>query len=135
MQGQAHHFRRYAPDKEKHKYSLARYSNETRRLYNVLEAHLSKTKSRFLVGDRATVADFSTLGWVLCSDWAGIDIREFPNLEGWEQRVYNIPGVKRGTEIPKPLNVRQMTVEEQEEFANNASKWIVQGNQEKGRSA
>lgn len=130
MQGQANHFRRYAPEPETKQYSIDRYSNETRRLYRVLENHLSRTKTKFLVGDRPTIADFSTFSWVWFADWAGIDMGEFPTLEAWKERVYAIPGVKRGTEIPKVLDLKHMSKQEQDEYAKSASKWITQGAKE-----
>ena len=52
----------YAP--EKIAYGIARYQNETRRLYRVLDTALAKSKSGFLVGDRLTIADISCWGWV-----------------------------------------------------------------------
>lgn len=51
----------YAP--EKIEYGINRYTNETRRLYSVLESHLEKSTSGFLVGDRLTIADISCVGW------------------------------------------------------------------------
>src|SRR5204862_3679939 len=55
MQGQANHFMRYAP--ERIEYGINRYVNEARRLYGVLDAHLAKSESGFLVGDHITIAD------------------------------------------------------------------------------
>ncbi|KIW64465.1 hypothetical protein PV04_09397 [Phialophora macrospora] len=130
MQGQANHFRRYAPEKERQGYSLERYQVETRRLYGVLERHLSRRDggSSYLVGEKATIADFSVLSWVLFADWAGVDIAEFPHLRAWEERVCAIPGVIRGTEVPGGLlNLRTMTGKEKEEYACRARTWIVPG--------
>ncbi|EXJ71767.1 glutathione S-transferase [Cladophialophora psammophila CBS 110553] len=127
MQGQANHFRRYAPEKEQQGYSLNRYQAETRRLYGVLGAHLGRKKSPFLVGDKATIADFSVLSWTLFADWAGVDIDEFPLVKSWEERVCAIPGVINGTEVPKPtLDLRHMSARQKEEYARKASRWIVQ---------
>jgi glutathione S-transferase len=53
MQGQANHFFRYAP--EQIEYGINRYQNETRRLYGVLDKHLSDTGNKFLVGDKLTI--------------------------------------------------------------------------------
>lgn len=55
MQGQANHFHRYAP--ERIEYGVNRYQNETRRLYRVLNDHLKKTESDYLVGNKCTIAD------------------------------------------------------------------------------
>lgn len=128
MQGQANHFYRYAP--EKIKYGIDRYINETRRLYGVLEKHLSGSKSGFLVGDHLSTADITTIGWVIYAGWAGVDINEFPNVKKWEEMLTSRPGVKKGCDIPKPLKIKEMLAkspEEAEAYAKNASKWIMQG--------
>ncbi|KAK5053874.1 hypothetical protein LTR84_001836 [Exophiala bonariae] len=141
MQGQANHFRRYAPlevaekREEVYSYSLGRYQAETKRLYGVLESHLGrKEASLFLVGDKVTIADLSVLGWVLFADWAGVGIDEFPHVKAWEERVCRIPGVIRGTEVPKKtLDLRHMAASEKDEYARNAAAWIVgNGGKEEG---
>lgn len=63
MQGQSNHFTRYAP--ETIEYGINRYQNETRRLYGVLDTHLQKSSSRYLVGDRCTIADIAHVGWIV----------------------------------------------------------------------
>lgn len=65
MQGQSNHFTRYAP--EKIQYGITRYQDETRRLYSVLNEHLQKSKSGYLVGDRCTIADIAHYGWIVSS--------------------------------------------------------------------
>jgi glutathione S-transferase len=60
MQGQANHFSRYAP--ERIEYGVNRYVNETRRLYGVLNTHLEKSTSSYLVGDKCTIADIAHWG-------------------------------------------------------------------------
>jgi glutathione S-transferase len=62
MQGQANHFNRYAP--ERIEYGVNRYVNETRRLYGVLNTHLEKSTSGYLVGDKCTIADIAHWGYV-----------------------------------------------------------------------
>ena len=128
MQGQANHFRRYAPEKERQGYSLARYRNESRRLYGVLESQLSRREPSgpsFLVSDRATITDVSVLSWVLSADWAGVDINDFPKVRNCETRILPISGVKEGTEMPKSSNLKQMLTVGKEEYASRASRWIV----------
>jgi len=98
MQGQANHFMRFAP--ERIEYGIKRYVNETRRLYGVLDAHLAKSESGFLVGDHITIADISLWGWVANVGWAGVDIEEFPHLKAWEEKLLQRPAVERGRHIP-----------------------------------
>ena len=40
MLGQAHHFRRYAPDQIQ--YAIDRYTNEAKRIYNVIDKRLAE---------------------------------------------------------------------------------------------
>jgi hypothetical protein len=47
------HFTRYAPDI--FEYGISRYQNETRRLYGVLDRHLSENKFPYLRGEKCTV--------------------------------------------------------------------------------
>lgn len=51
------HFHRYAP--ERIEYGVNRYQNETRRLYGVLDKHLSTTGNAYIVGDKCTIAGMS----------------------------------------------------------------------------
>jgi len=96
MQGQANHFFRFAP--EKIPYGINRYQAETKRLYSVLDARLAVSDSGFLVGDRLTIADITTYGWVRIAGWSGIEIDEFPNLKAWEERLEQRDGFKKGGE-------------------------------------
>ena len=58
MLGQAHHFRRFAP--ERVPYAIERYDKETRRLYGVLDGHLGEAE--YLAGAYST-ADIATFPW------------------------------------------------------------------------
>lgn len=128
MQGQANHFYRYAP--EKIQYGIDRYINETRRLYGVLDKHLATSKSGFIVGDHVSIADLTTIGWVIYAGWAGVDINEFPHLKKWEDMMNAREGVKKGSNVPKPLKIKEMLAKDPkqaEEYAKSNSKWIMQG--------
>lgn len=99
MQGQANHFKIYAP--EKIPYGIKRYTDETRRLYSVLETRLEQNKSGFLVGDHVSIADISTVGWVGGSYNMDIDLKsEFPQLHAWVERIIKIPGAVEGLNTP-----------------------------------
>lgn len=77
MQGQAHHFVRFAP--EKIGYAQDRYVNETKRLYKVLETQLRKTD--WLAAGKYTIADIANFTWVAMSFWVGIDLDKFPKVK------------------------------------------------------
>lgn len=55
-----HHFKDYAP--EKIPYAIDRYSNETDRLYGVLEHRLGE--ARYLAGNEYSIADMAVYPWV-----------------------------------------------------------------------
>jgi glutathione S-transferase len=47
-----------------HQYSIGRFVNESRRLLRVLDGHLKKSQTGFVVGDRLTIADIAIWPWV-----------------------------------------------------------------------
>ncbi|VBB75438.1 Putative glutathione S-transferase [Podospora comata] len=126
MQGQANHFFRYAP--EKIQYGIDRYQNETRRLYSVMERQLEK--GDYLVGDRATIADFACWGWVAAHHWAGVSLDEFPKLEAWLHRLLERPGVEKGRHVPSPhtaFDMKNKSEEELEKEAEKSKAWVQAG--------
>jgi len=106
MQHEAHHFVNHAP--EGSDYAAARYTNETRRLYGVLDKHLADSASGWLVGDKCTIADLSLWGWVASAEWAGVDISEFPHLREWELRVLKRDAVEKGRHVPIPHKTKNL---------------------------
>lgn len=98
MQGQANHFVKFAP--EKVPYGIKRYTDETKRLYGVLEERLKENGTGFLVGDHISIADISTVGWVQCSHFIDLDLTEFPEVNNWLDRLLAIEGVKKGFDVP-----------------------------------
>ncbi len=95
MLGQAHHFRRFAP--EQIPYAIDRYSNEARRLYGVLDTRLGEAD--YLAGDYS-VADIATFPWAARHEWQGIDLAEFPNVKRWYDAIAARPAVARGMAVP-----------------------------------
>jgi GST-like protein len=95
MQGQANVFFRYAP--EKIPFAIARYQNETRRLYEVLESQLQKTE--YLAGEYS-IADIAAYPWVKIHDWAGVSVDGLPCVERWLKTVGERPAVIRGMAVP-----------------------------------
>jgi GST-like protein len=95
MLGQAHHFRNYAP--EKIAYAINRYTNEAKRLYNVLDKQLGNT--RYLAGDEYTIADIATFPWTRSWKNQGIDWAEFPHAKRWFDEIAERPAVQRGVQV------------------------------------
>ncbi|KAL6900353.1 glutathione S-transferase [Trichoderma evansii] len=131
MQGQANHFNRYAP--EKIQYGINRYVNETRRLYSVLESQLAKSTSGFLVGDRVTIADIASWGWVASHAYAGVSLDEFPHLDKWLHSLLQRPGFEKGRNVPdkhKAFEMAKLTSEEMDKLAEAGKAWIQKGMQD-----
>jgi glutathione S-transferase len=126
-QGQANHFSRYAP--ERIEYGVKRYTNETRRLYGVLDKHLASSKSGYLVGDHATIADVSHWGWVAAAGWAGVEIDDFPHLKAWEERMAARPGVEKGRHVPEKHTVKEVLKDKAlaEKRAEESRAWVQRG--------
>jgi len=96
MLGQAHHFRRFAP--EQIPYAVERYSKETKRLYGVLDKRL--TEAEYVAGDYS-IADMAFYPWTQRADWQGIDIAaEFPNVRRWADSLAARPTVQKGMLVP-----------------------------------
>ena len=104
MLGQAHHFRKYAP--EKISYAIDRYTNEAARLYGVMDRHLADTE--YFAGGEYTIADIAIFPWLVSHDDQGQSMQDFPNLGRWYEGVKNRPAVQRalelGKELRRPLN-------------------------------
>ena len=96
MMGQANVFFRYAP--EKIPFAIARYQNETRRLYEVLDRRLGEVE--YLAGDYG-IADMATWPWVSIHEWAGVSVEGLAHLQRWIEKVGARPAVQRGRAVPQ----------------------------------
>lgn len=96
MLGQAHHFRRYAP--ETIPYAVERYTNEATRLYGVIDRRLGE--SAYLAGDYS-IADMAVYPWLRPYKWQGQDLADYPNLQRWYSAVRERPAVQRGLAVMK----------------------------------
>jgi GST-like protein len=96
MLGQAHHFRRFAP--ERIPYAIERFEKEAARLYAVLDGQLAK--SEYLAGDYS-IADIASYPWIARHEWQGIALDDFPNVRRWFTSIASRPAVQRGMQVPK----------------------------------
>jgi len=94
MLGQAHHFRLYAP--EKLEYAINRYTNEAKRLYNVMDRRLAEVP--YFAGEYS-IADIAIFPWTRSHANQGVDLAEFPNFQRWYDRVAARPAVQRGVQV------------------------------------
>jgi len=93
--GQSSWFQRH--HSEKIPSAIERYNNEIRRVFGVLDGVL--TKQKYLVGDKATIADLSFIPWnvgVLTVLIPDIDIeKNYPSLARWHNELVAREAVKK----------------------------------------
>jgi len=97
MFGQAHHFLRSA--KEQVPYGIKRYTDETRRLYGVLQKRLSDAE---YLADEYSIADIATFPWVARFEWHKVDLNDFPAVKRWFDVIAARPAVAKGMAVPTP---------------------------------
>jgi GST-like protein len=96
MVGQAAHFNY---QREKIAYAIARYTNEAKRLYGVLDRRL---EDRDYLADDYSIADMAVWPWIRGYKSLGIDLgTAFPNLQRWFKLVGARPAVQKGAAIGK----------------------------------
>ncbi|MBX6763789.1 MAG: glutathione S-transferase N-terminal domain-containing protein [Rubrobacteraceae bacterium] len=99
MLGQAHHFRKYAP--EKVPYAIERYTNEAARLYGVMDRRLSEAE--YFAGDEYTIADIAIYPWLISHEDQGQRMEDYPNLARWFEKVGSREAVRRALEVGRDL--------------------------------
>ncbi|NJK34870.1 MAG: thiol:disulfide oxidoreductase [Oscillatoriales cyanobacterium SM2_2_1] len=90
MAGQNHHFSQYAP--EKIPYAIARYVNETNRLYGVLNRQLA---DREFIAGTYSIADMAAYPWIVPYEKQGQNLADFPHLQAWFARLQQRPAILR----------------------------------------
>jgi len=108
MLGQAGHFRNAAP--EKIPYAIERYTNESRRLFSVLDKRLAETP--YMAGDYS-IADIATYPWIVAALKAQpeqLDTR--PNLKRWLDALAARPAVQKGMAVMADQPQKPLTEEE-----------------------
>jgi GST-like protein len=94
MLGQAHHFRRYAP--QQIEYAVDRYTNESRRLYGVMDRRLGQ--ARYFAGSYS-IADMAIYPWTRSHTNQGVDLAAYPNVQRWYDEIGARPAVQRGLKV------------------------------------
>ena len=95
MFGQAHHFLRAAPQPVP--YAIERYTQETRRLYKVLDHQLEDQE--FIAGDYS-IADIATYPWIARHEWHQVALADFPSVQRWFVGMGARPAVQKGMAQP-----------------------------------
>ncbi len=94
--GQAHHWTDLAPSKpdeaRAHSVGLAL------RAFTTLEKRLSKVP---YLGGTYSIADIAAFPWISRSNWATLNLQDFPHLAEWHDRVASRPAVVIGMSKPE----------------------------------
>ena len=119
MMGQANVFFRYFP--EKIQPAIDRYQNECRRLFEVLDTHLSNNE---WLADDYSIADIANWCWVRTHNWSGVSIDGLDHLDRWKNMMYDQPGMKKGIKVPIPVENLLKDKNKAAEFIKNSSKIV-----------
>ncbi len=106
MLGQNHHFRIYAS--EKIDYAIRRYTDETSRLYGVLDKQLEGRE--YLCG-AYSIADMACWPWIVPHENQGQDLEQFPQVKRWHEKMKTRPGLRRGFDVGRELRTAGMDEE------------------------
>jgi len=108
------HFYAYAPYKMK--YPIDRFTMEVKRQLDVLEKHLAKRGTKYMLGDDITLADIAIHPWyghlVLGKGYDNAEIflnavEEYPHVIKWAKEMESRPAVKRGNIVNKKAYVKE----------------------------
>ena len=98
MAGQNHHFNVYAP--ETIPYAQKRYTDETSRLYGVLNKRL---EGRDFIVEDYSIADMACYPWINSYERQKQDLDDFPHLKAWYERIQARPATQRAYEMGESL--------------------------------
>lgn len=94
MFGQLGHFRNAAP--EPVPYAIARYENETLRLFGVLDRQLAERD--YVAGDYS-IADIAIYPWIMAHDYMQVSLEGHPHLLRWTKTLAARPAVQAGMAV------------------------------------
>ncbi|WP_339822743.1 glutathione S-transferase N-terminal domain-containing protein [uncultured Parasphingorhabdus sp.] len=100
MQGQAHHFIRYAPEGQT--YPVERYRNETIRLLNVLDGRLTEVD---YLAEEYSIADIAAWPWARAIQAIGLTLDDYPAVQHWFETISKRPAVITGTDVKNAANL------------------------------
>ena len=95
--GEYGHFKRLGDAQGAQTYALRRFSDETNRLYGVLNNRLHDR--RYLAGDEYTIADIISYPWTVSWAQQGIDLDEFRYFKRWFEAMGERAAVQRGMAV------------------------------------
>ena len=92
MIGQHHQFHHYNPGKSE--FGEERYFKISKRIYQELDKRLKVSK--FLAGEKYTIADIATWPWLARHEWHDIGLKNFKNLSRWYVDISKRDAVIKG---------------------------------------
>ncbi|MDA9880811.1 glutathione S-transferase [Candidatus Pelagibacter sp.] len=95
MIGQHHQFHHYNPGKSE--FGEERYFKITKRIYQELENRLKDSK--FLAGEKYTIADIATWPWLARHEWHDIGLKDYKSLSRWYLEISNRDAVIKGYDL------------------------------------
>lgn len=99
MAGQAHHFRKHA--QEQIPYAIKRYTEEAKRLYNVLNKRLDEVE---YLADEYSIADIACYPWIALHEMHGINLADYSNVQRWFDKISARHAVQKGMAVPNLSN-------------------------------
>ena len=123
MAGQNHHFAVYAT--EKIPYAIARYVNETNRLYGVLNKRLADRP--FISGDYS-IADMACYPWIVPYARQGQNLSDFLHLKRWFEAIQARPATQRAYAKAAEINAKPTVDEAAKKILFGQTAAIVQPN-------
>jgi GST-like protein len=97
MIGQHHQFHHYNPGKSE--FGEERYFKITKRIYQELDNRLKDSK--FLAGEKYTIADIATWPWFARHEWHDIGLKNYNNLSRWYLEIADREAVIKGYDLYK----------------------------------
>ena len=97
MIGQHHQFHHYNPGKSE--FGEERYFKITKRIYQELDNRLKDSK--FLAGEKYTIADIATWPWFARHEWHDIGLKNYQNLSRWYLEIADREAVIKGYDLYK----------------------------------
>src|SRR6266498_2821920 len=95
-------------ESEKVPYAIKHFTNETKRLYSVLNNALEGKD--YLVGNIYTLADIINYPWIRSHFMWGIpNLDDYSNLKAWIARIDPRPAVQKGLNVPNPDKVKEFS--------------------------
>ena len=95
MIGQHHQFHHYNPGKSD--FGEERYFKITKKIYQDLNNRLENSK--FLAGDKYSIADIATWPWIARHEWHDIGLKNYKNLSRWYLDIANRDAVVKGYDL------------------------------------